>query len=419
MPLIDWLSTQVKKYGVPLVVVTICVALLGGWFLLSKVFRPLAKNACILLMDDGQNARQGQAAPVNVEVETVEFGPISKRILTVGHLSANASVVIKSEVNNRITKILFQEGSQVNKGDILIEFANEDAKAEVKQAKGELELREADFKRIEALHQKGVESQRKFDESRAGLKIAEAKLEAANARFDKTQIRAPFSGTIGIVDIQEGSFVQAGQELVKLVDTTPIKVEFRVPEQNVHDVGSGQKVEIRVNSFKKKTFEGKVEAVDSAVEAKSHSLLLRATIPNDHEQLKPGMFADVSLVIGEKNDAIVIDESALERQGEIEFVWIVMNGKTYQKRVLTGTRENGRIEIVAGLQPGDMVVIAGQLRLVNGRHVKITNVLESTNNTEKGSKEEKESQQKDEKTANKATESSDSAKIDDDEDGDD
>ncbi len=378
MRLVSFFKSCIEKYGFPIVLVSFFVIALGSWFLISKVFRPLAKSACIHLMDDEkQHVPRGK--PVNVEVETVEQGNISKRITTVGHLSANAAVTIKAETNNRITKMLFQEGAEVNKDQILIEFENADVKAELRQAEGELDLRKSDFERIEALRKKGVESQRKFDESLAGLKIAEGKVQAAQARLNKTIIRAPFEGIIGIVDIKEGTYVQAGQELVKLVDNTPIKVEFRVPEKNVHDVGVGQKVEVKVNAFGAKNFEGKVEAVDSSVEEKSHSLLLRATIPNNSGLLKPGMFADVSLVIGEKSDAIVIDEGSVERQGETDFVWIVINGKAYRKPVLTGTRENGRIEIITGLQAGDMVVVSGQLRLVTGRGVKITDVLESSN----------------------------------------
>jgi membrane fusion protein (multidrug efflux system) len=208
-------------------------------------------------------------------------------------------------------------------------------------------------------------------------------LDAAKARFEKTAILAPFTGNIGLINVSVGAYVQAGQELVTIVDSTPMKVEFKIPEKHVHDVGVGQTIEVRIDAFKDRVFTGVVEAVDSKVESESHSISIRGSIPNDSGILKAGLFANISLIIGEQGETIMIDESAVDREGEIEFVWVVEKGKAGRRRIMTGTRENGKIEVIGGLQPGQIVVTVGQIKLGDGVRVKITNMEDPATAKEK------------------------------------
>jgi membrane fusion protein (multidrug efflux system) len=131
---------------------------------------------------------------------------------------------------------------------------------------------------------------------------------------------------------------------------------------------------VRIDAFKDQVFRGAVEAVESQIESESHSLAIRGSIPNDDLLLRPGLFANISLIIGEQGDVIQVDEAAVDREGEIEFVWVVEKGKAMRRRVLTGIRENGKIEIIAGVRPGQVIVIAGQLKLSDGVRVKLTNL---------------------------------------------
>ena len=347
---------------------------LGMW-LIVKVTQPVIRAACVrLLEDDEEKAMSREGRQVSIEAITVKMGNISKRISAVGKLRANASVTIRAEMHGKIKSIDFIEGASVKKGDSLIRFEDADAQAEYKQADAELILRKADFERISKLHDQKIESVKKMDESRAAFGMAEGKLEAAKSRLDKTTIQAPFHGTMGLIDVSVGAYVQAAQDLVTIVDSTPIKVDFKVPEKNLHDIGVGQTAEIRIDAFKDQVFHATVEAVDARVQEESHSIPVRASINNENGLLRPGLFASVSLIIGEKGDTILIPESAVDREGEIEFIWVVEKGKAMRRRILTGTRENGQIEIVANLREGQVVVTAGQLKLSDGVRVKIANM---------------------------------------------
>ncbi len=170
-----------------------------------------------------------------------------------------------------------------------------------------------------------------------------------------------------------GGFVQSGTELVTIVQTNPMKIDFKVPEKSVHDVGVGQTAEIRIDAFDDRVFTAMVEAVDSKVDPDSHSLALRASIENENNELFAGLFANVSLIIGERGNTAMVDESAIQREGTIEFVWIIEKGKARQKRVKTGVREKNMVEIVDGIGLGELVVMTHQTHLRNGVRVKVVN----------------------------------------------
>ncbi len=358
-------------------VLTILVAVIGFlslWFLGLRVGKPVMRSICIAaLSSDSQSGLREQRVRV-VEAQTVNIGTVSKRLNTVGHVRANAMVVIKSELSGRIAELLFTEGGKVKKGDLIIRFEDNEYKGAVQQAEGELEFAKSNFERIAKLHEQKVESNKKLDEVNAQVKMAEGKLLQARANFEKANIRAPFDGTIGIMNISAGAYVQAGTELVTLVDNSSVKVSFKVPEKNIHDVGVGQMVEVKVSAFKNQVFTGTIEAVDAKIEKESHSVEIKGIVPNPDNMLRDGLFANVSLIIGEKGNTMTVDESSIERAGEIEFVWVIERGRAERRRVLTGTRENGQVEIVAGLQPGQIVVTSGQLKLSDGAKVKISNM---------------------------------------------
>ena len=170
------------------------------------------------------------------------------------------------------------------------------------------------------------------------------------------------------MDISVGAYVQMGQDLVNIVDSTPIKVNFKVPEKNVHDIGVGQIIEIRIDAFKDQVFRGTVEAVDAQIESESHSISLRGSIPNDDLLLRPGLFANISLIIGEKGVPSKLMSQLLIVKAKLNFYGLLKR-QSNASSFLTGIRENGRIEIIAGIRAGQIVVTAGQLKLSDGVRV--------------------------------------------------
>jgi membrane fusion protein (multidrug efflux system) len=351
---------------------------LGALWAAKTSLKPVLRSTCelvIKLTDKEKKSLPRRLAPV--EAVKTELGGMTKRIRTVGKLKANNSIIVKSEINGRIANISFQEGSEVNEGDLLIQFEDSDMVAELKQAEAQYVTAKAAYERSEKLSNRKIESDKKFEEARGNMLMAEAKVESARSKLEKTSIKAPFQGAVGIVEVSPGAYVQAGQELVALVDNSPIKVDFKVPEKFYHQVGEGQVIIVEVDGYKGEEFTGTIEAVDSRIDPASHSIRIKGSIENEDARLKEGMFASISVNIGKNENALIVPETAVEREGEIEFVWAIEKGKAERRRVITGTKENGQVEITGGqIGPGDIVVTVGQIRLSDGAPVKIINLPE-------------------------------------------
>ena len=340
--------------------------------------RPVKSVCEFILKEDRAQALNQADRVLAVEVGIVEMKPMTKRISTTGNLKANNFVFFKSDVPGgaaKIKKIHFEQGSVVKKGDILLEFESSEYDARLKKSKAELKLRELEFERVKKLFDQKIESQKKFDEADAQLGISKAQVLEAEANLEKTRIVAPFDGTVGIIDFSEGAIVQNNQELFRFVDETPMKVEFSVPERHVHDVGVGQAIEVKVDVFKDKIFKGTIEAVDSAINTETHSLGIRGSIPNEDALLRQGLFCNLEVITGEQGDVLQVDETVLHLSQDREVVFVVDKGRAIMIPVLTGYRENGKVEIKSGLRVGQIVVTAGQVKF-GGEKVKITNMFE-------------------------------------------
>lgn len=348
-----------------------------------KFSTPLIHKACKAILDKGQVSPMEARGPVHIEGQRVKVGPMSRRIVTVGKLGANKSVMIRAEMPGIIADMPFREGDDVREGDLLFQFKDADIQAELAQAQSELDLYTASFERIDQLRNQRIESLKNLDEVRARRDMAKAKVEAAQAKLAKSRIEAPFDGTIGLSQFNQGAFVQAAQELVMLVDNSVLLVDFKAPESYLNDISVGQTAEVKLDGFNK-VFRANVEAIDSRIDPQSHSIAIRASLPNDERNLRSGLFATVSLIIGEKSNALMVPEAAVQREGDIEYVWFVQDGKADRKRIVTGTRENAFMEVVAGgLRPDEIVVTSGHLKLVPGGRVRISNMPELYEDEEK------------------------------------
>ncbi len=362
---------QLKK-TILLLALGLIVGVLGVW-VAYRLLTPSVQYFCSIVMQPEHSGRSSRERPVSIEAITVKKTDITKRITTVGKLKANNSVVLKAETGGKIKEILFTEGTQVAKDTVLIRFEDKDAQAELVQAEAELSHRELDYERVNALHSKNFESVKKRDEAKALLAAAKAKVDVAKVRLAKTIISAPFEGVIGLMDVSPGAVVQASQDLVAIVDSTPMKIDFKIPEKNLHDVGEGQAVEIKLNGFPNEVFRGVVNALDSKIDSQSHSISVRASTPNEDSRLRAGLFANVSVIIGTKN-AIVVPETSVYRDGDGEYVWAVHKGKAIKGGVITGTRENNMVEIIAGLPEGVVLITSGHAKLNPQSPVVITSM---------------------------------------------
>ncbi|NMF96090.1 efflux RND transporter periplasmic adaptor subunit [Aromatoleum toluolicum] len=317
-------------------------------------------------------ANAAAQGPAEVETVTVLAEAMADDVTAVGTLRSNESVVLRPEVAGRIAAIRFSEGGPVRRGDVLVDFDAAVQRAEVQQAKANLALAQANFGRTEDLFNRKFLSQSARDEAASRLEVARANMALAEARLDKMRIRAPFAGIVGIRNVSVGDYVKEGEELVNLEDIATLKVDFRLPETYLAQIRPGQKLELASDAVAGRQFAAVVSAIDPLVDEQGRAVVMRATLQNEGLRLRPGMFARVRLILEERaNVAVVPEEALVAAPGDVQFVYRVVDGKAQRVEVKTGARRGARVEIVKGVQAGDVVVTAGQLKLRDGAAVRI------------------------------------------------
>lgn len=328
----------------------------------------------------GGAAKQAQAGgagkapgggPVQVESSKVGTAQLPQIITAVGSLRSDESVTLRPEVAGRIVAIKFEEGQRVTKGQTLIQLDASVNQAEVQQARTNLDLAKSKYDRAVDLSSRNFISGQARDESKSAYEMAQASLALVEARYAKTEIKAPFAGIIGLRVVSIGDYLKEGNDIVNLEAIDPIKVDFRVPETFLRDVRVGQSLQVALDAMPGKTYDGRVIAVNPLLDAAGRSVVVRAQVRNQDTTLRPGMFARISLTTAAKRDAIIVAEEALVPQGTENFLFRIVDGKANRVKVETGQRRDGKVEIVSGIDKDDIVVTAGQARLRDGTPVKL------------------------------------------------
>lgn len=288
---------------------------------------------------------------------------------TVGSLRSRRSVVLRPEISGRITQLNFSDGQRVRKGQLLVQLDDQLPRAQVQQSRAELSIARANHKRNQELVAQGFISQRSVDESAANLEVAEAKLALAEATAQRLRIVAPFDGVAGIRGVNVGDYLKDGADIVNVEDLDAVYVDFRLPERLQNKVKTGQTARVAFDALPGVQYSAVVLAINPQIDADGRSLAVRGCIDNRRLQLRPGMFARVTAVFGERSDANVVPEEAIVPDGAAPYVLRVVagteEGSQVAKRtpVRLGARTPGFVEVVEGLAPGDVVVTAGQQRL--------------------------------------------------------
>ena len=300
----------------------------------------------------------------------VEF--IEEKIALVGTLVANESVEIKSEIDGVVEDINCDEGRPVKAGDILFRIDENKLRHTLEEARSALNLAETTAKRYETLIKSRAVSQQEYDEINAGLASNRAKVQLMEEALKDATITAPFDGITGQRLVSAGQFVSKGASLSFLVSQNPVKAEFTVPERYSSRIKEEQKVEIQVTAYPDETFSGQVYFIDPQVNGVARTVLMKAKIPNRDGHLKPGMFANLNLIVSVKNNALVIPETAVMVKGDTTSVFIISeDNKASLNPVELGIRLAGRVEVTQGLREGDVVVVEGFQKLREGADVKV------------------------------------------------
>lgn len=309
--------------------------------------------------------------PPSVEVAKATSTNWQDEILATGTISAMNGITLKPEVAGRVTRIDFTSGSLVEKGQPLIQIYPDILAAQLAANEANLALAEVEYRRSAELYAKNVASKQTLDEQTAKLKSAQASVAATEAELAQHNITAPFSGRIGLKQIDIGDYVNVGESLVSLEEIDPLRIQFSIPDKYINQVKTGNTINIDVSSSPDKIYKGYVYALDASVDPQTRLFSIWGKIPNPDNSLVPGTYVTVSLLVGEPKPVLVIPQTAVVYSSQGEYVYKIEKNIAKKTQVSTGSRQRHLIVITDGLKPGDVVVTAGQVKLFDNVPIKI------------------------------------------------
>lgn len=318
----------------------------------------------------------GKPAEGPLPVAVVVAGPqrLENAVQVTGSVLANESVELSPELAGKITRINFEEGQYVKKGQPLV-YLNDD---ELRARQERLNYTQALFEQSEARQRKLLEreaiSQEEYDIALNELNTSLADLKVVEAQLAKSVIRAPFSGMIGLRQVSEGSYVSPADPIATLVSINPVKIEFSVPERYANEVKVGNSILFSRSEGGENERSAKVYAVEPRINTETRTLTMRALSENDARTLLPGMFVRIKLVLDVNENSIMVPAQSLIPEMEGYKVFVVKNGSVVEKKVSTGIRTETTVEVTDGLQAGDSVLTTGILQVRSGTPVRVSQV---------------------------------------------
>jgi membrane fusion protein (multidrug efflux system) len=300
--------------------------------------------------------------PVPVVSQAVAMQPLARELKALGTARANEAVEITAKTSNIVSAVRFRDGEPVRIGAVLVELDSAQVRADLAAATAALTESESQYQRAQELLPTQALSKSQFDQIVATRAANAARVDAARARLEDTVIRAPFSGRVGLRRVSVGGLISPGTVITTLDDTSIIKVDFGVPENNLTALRVGLPVAVSSTAYPGRVFRGKVASIDSRIDSTSRSLQVRAELPNADGLLKPGMFLNVELLRDERQ-ALVIPEEAIVPDQDRQYVFVVKGDIAEKREVRTGLRRPGSVEVVSGLAAGERIVVEGTVKL--------------------------------------------------------
>ncbi|MCI0697425.1 efflux RND transporter periplasmic adaptor subunit [candidate division KSB1 bacterium] len=310
-------------------------------------------------------APRDQRMPVRMQI--IQSQKLGDKVVTVGTILSNEEVEIRSEISGKVEKIYFKEGGRVSKGEVLLKINDAEQRAQLARAQYRQVLAEQDAERRHQLFEKKLSSQEEYDIAVNQLNIAKAEAQLIEAQTAKTEIRAPFDGTIGLRYVSEGSYISPTTRITTLQDYNSVKVDFTVPEKYASLIRKGDKISFSVEGVARK-FAGTVYAVEAKIDPTTRTLHIRALSPNPNGVLIPGAFANVEVVLKEK-ETLTVPSYALIPELKGQRVFLYKNGKAESQSVEIGSRSDEFVEVTQGVQAGDTLITSGILQLRPGMAV--------------------------------------------------
>lgn len=312
------------------------------------------------------------------EAETAAW---ARGISAVGTARAVNGTQLTTEAAGIVTEIRFTSGDTVEKGQILLRLDDDTDRAELQSLRAAAELARLDLDRTERLHRQGSVSKAELDRAKSQADQASGALNTQQARVNQKTIRAPFSGQLGIRQVDLGEYLSPGTPVVSLQQLDPVYLEFNLPEQRLADIRLDMTVRAEVDAWPGETFEGRVTAVEPGINPGTRNFMIQATLDNPEQKLRAGMFARVTLDLGDADEVVAIPQTAVSYNPYGNAVFVIVenegnNGEPHltvnRRFVRTGRTLGDMVAILEGLEPGDRVATSGLLKLNNNATVKIS-----------------------------------------------
>jgi membrane fusion protein (multidrug efflux system) len=306
-----------------------------------------------------------------------------------GNLAAAQGVTVSNELAGSVAKIDFESGQHVQQGDLLVQLDVSTDEAQLRGLEAQAELNKISLERARELRATNANPQSDLDSAEAQYKQAVANVDNQRALIAKKTIRAPFTGRVGIRQVNLGQYLAAGAEIVTLQALDPIYVNFYLPEQDITDLRPDQAIRIAVEAYPGATFTGAISAVNAKVDDATHNIQVQATLRNADERLVPGMFATADVVLPRQDKFVTLPETAIVYNPYGNAVYVIEKPAeaggagpliARQRFVQLGETRGDQVAVVKGVQVGDEIVTAGQLKLRNGSPVQIDNSVQLSSN---------------------------------------
>lgn len=331
-----------------------------------------------------------QSPAVTVSTMKVHSLPWQITLKSVGSLRAIVGVNVTTELAGMVQKIYFTPGATVKENDILVQL-NADAEiGQLHSLQAQVELAKITYARDQAQFAAHAVSKQQVDSDEWNLKNLQGQTAQQQATVNKKSLRAPFSGRLGISNVNPGQYLNVGDKVTSLQTLDPIYIDFYLPQQALAQIKLGQPVTVKSDAYPRKSFSGKITTIEPAVDSGTRNVEVEATLSNAKYELQPGMYASVSVTVGTPERFVTLPQSAITFNPYGEIVFIVKEkgkddkGKpnyiANQQFVTTGNTRGDQIQVLTGVKDGDIVVTSGQLKLQNNSHIIINNTIQPSNN---------------------------------------
>lgn len=319
---------------------------------------------------EGSSGERFSMPPMPVEVAEAKVQNVADRFEAIGTIEAIEAITVVSEIDGAVIRLPFQEGSFIKKGELIAQLDDSQLAAELARAEALRSQSQISYDRVRAIVDQKAGAPQDLDDAASALKVAEANLALAKARFDKTRIVAPFDGSIGARRVSVGTFLRTGQSITELANIDKIRVNFSAPERLLPQLSRGAEVNVSTTAYPGYRLNGKIIAVEPVLDPGTRTARVVARVSNPGRKFRPGMSANVSTVLSERPSAITVPSEAVFASGNQSFVFVVKSDSTAARVPITlGTRLVDVVEVVRGLRSGTQVVRAGHQKLFDGAKV--------------------------------------------------